>query len=53
LDGGHLVMYIIEGIKGKALSEEVQARMQHIGIVILALLMMLAFYNDIRRLFGE
>lgn len=53
LDGGHLMMYIIEAVKGKALSDEVQARMQHIGIVILALLMVLAFYNDIRRLLGE
>lgn len=53
LDGGHLMMYVIEGIKGKALSENVQARLQHVGIVILAMLMMLAFYNDIRRLLGE
>jgi regulator of sigma E protease len=52
LDGGHLLMYVIEGIKGKALSEEVQARMQHVGMVILAMLMMLAFYNDIMRLIG-
>jgi regulator of sigma E protease len=52
LDGGHLLMYVIEGVKGKALSEEVQARMQHVGMVILAMLMMLAFYNDIMRLIG-
>ncbi|WP_455210391.1 sigma E protease regulator RseP [Kaarinaea lacus] len=52
LDGGHLLLYVIEGIKGKALSEDIQARMQHIGMVILAMLMMLAFYNDIMRLIG-
>ncbi len=52
LDGGHLLMYVIEGIKGKALSEEIQARMQHVGMVILAMLMMVAFYNDIMRLIG-
>ena len=52
LDGGHLLMYAIEGVKGKALSEEMQARMQHVGMVILAMLMMLAFYNDIMRLIG-
>jgi regulator of sigma E protease len=52
LDGGHLLMYVIEGIKGKALSEEVQAKMQQFGMVILAMLMMLAFYNDIMRLIG-
>ncbi|KPJ94675.1 MAG: RIP metalloprotease RseP [Gammaproteobacteria bacterium SG8_11] len=53
LDGGHLLVYVIEGVKGKALSEEIQARMQHVGMVILAMLMMLAFYNDIMRLIGE
>jgi regulator of sigma E protease len=52
LDGGHLLMYLIEGIKGKALSEDVQAKMQQVGMVILAMLMMLAFYNDIMRLIG-
>jgi regulator of sigma E protease len=52
LDGGHLLVYVIEGVKGKALSDEVQARMQHVGMVILAMLMMLAFYNDIMRLIG-
>jgi len=52
LDGGHLLMYVIEGIKGKALSEDVQAKMQQFGMVILAMLMMLAFYNDIMRLIG-
>jgi regulator of sigma E protease len=52
LDGGHLLMYLIEGIKGKALSEDMQAKMQQVGMVILAMLMMLAFYNDIMRLIG-
>ncbi|MCI0507767.1 MAG: sigma E protease regulator RseP [Gammaproteobacteria bacterium] len=51
LDGGHLLFYFIEIIKGSALSDETQLKMQHIGIVLLGLLMMLAFYNDIQRLF--
>jgi membrane-associated protease RseP (regulator of RpoE activity) len=34
------------------LSEDVQAKMQQFGMVILAMLMMLAFYNDIMRLIG-
>ncbi|WP_455223108.1 sigma E protease regulator RseP [Kaarinaea lacus] len=51
LDGGHLLFYFIEIVKGSALSEETQLRMQHIGIVLLGMLMMLAFYNDIQRLF--
>jgi len=51
LDGGHLLFYAIEIVKGRALSDEVQLKMQHIGIVMLGMLMMLAFYNDIQRLF--
>ena len=51
LDGGHLLFYFIEIVKGKALSDEAQLKMQHIGIVMLGLLMILAFYNDIQRLF--
>ena len=50
LDGGHLLFYLIEIVKGRALSEEMQLRMQHIGIVMLGCLMILAFYNDIHRL---
>lgn len=50
LDGGHLLFYFIEIIKGKALSEETQLKMQHVGIVMLGCLMVLAFYNDIHRL---
>ncbi|WP_455200713.1 RIP metalloprotease RseP [Kaarinaea lacus] len=51
LDGGHLLFYAIEIVKGSALSDEAQLKMQHIGIVMLGMLMMLAFYNDIQRLF--
>jgi len=51
LDGGHLLFYAIEVVKGRSLSDEVQAKMQHVGIVMLGLLMVLAFYNDIQRLF--
>lgn len=51
LDGGHLLFYVIEIVKGRALSDEAQLKMQHVGIVMLGLLMILAFYNDIQRLF--
>ncbi len=52
LDGGHLFFFLIEGIKGRPLSEEAQLRGQQIGLVILLLLMGLAFYVDISRLLG-
>ncbi|NOZ53470.1 MAG: RIP metalloprotease RseP [Gammaproteobacteria bacterium] len=53
LDGGHLLYYLIEIVKGSALSDEIQGLMQRVGIVLLGLLMMLAFYNDIQRLFSS
>lgn len=50
LDGGHLMYYLAELIKGKPLSERVMAIGQQIGLTVLALLMGLALYNDIFRL---
>ncbi|MBX3726999.1 MAG: RIP metalloprotease RseP [Xanthomonadales bacterium] len=50
LDGGHLLYYLIELVKGSPLSERAMAAGQYIGLVMLAGLMGLAFYNDILRL---
>lgn len=50
LDGGHLLIYLIEGIQGKPLSEAALHWGQQIGIVLLISLMVLAFYNDIMRI---
>lgn len=50
LDGGHLFYYLIESIKGGPVSETFEARGQQIGIMILALLMMIALFNDFQRL---
>lgn len=50
LDGGHLMYYLIELVKGSPVSEQAQAVGQYIGLVLLAGLMGLAFYNDIVRL---
>lgn len=52
LDGGHLLYYAFEAIRGKPLSEAVQAWGQQIGIMLLVGLMILAFYNDITRIFS-
>lgn len=52
LDGGHLLYYAIEWIRGRPLSEAVQAAGQQAGMVALLMLMVLAFYNDILRLLG-
>ncbi len=52
LDGGHLMYLIMEGIKGKPLSEKSMIQIQTFGMMIIASLMMLAFYVDIVRLIG-
>ncbi|TXK62158.1 RIP metalloprotease RseP [Alkalisalibacterium limincola] len=53
LDGGHLLYYFIELIKGSPVSERTMIVGQYIGLAMLAGLMGLAFYNDILRLFGS
>ncbi|MBD8879181.1 RIP metalloprotease RseP [Rhodanobacter sp. 7MK24] len=50
LDGGHLLYYLIELLKGSPLSEQATAIGQYIGLVLLFSLMGLVFYNDIHRL---
>lgn len=50
LDGGHLMYYLIEFVKGSPVSEEVQMLGQRIGIALLIGVMLLAFYNDFVRL---
>ncbi|HNW78821.1 MAG TPA: sigma E protease regulator RseP [Candidatus Competibacteraceae bacterium] len=52
LDGGHLLYYLIELVKGSPLSEAAQAAGQQVGMVILLLLMGLALFNDFSRLLG-
>jgi len=52
LDGGHLMYYFVELIKGSPVSEQTQAAGQYFGLFILAGLMSLAFINDILRLFN-
>ncbi len=52
LDGGHLLYFFIELLKGKPLSEKIQIYGQQLGMVLLAGLMSIAFYNDILRLVG-
>jgi regulator of sigma E protease len=52
LDGGHLLFFFVEAIKGSPLSEQVQMVGQKIGIIALLLLMGVAFYVDISRMLG-
>lgn len=50
LDGGHLVYYIIEALRGRPVSEQVQLFGLKIGMALLGTMMLLALFNDIMRL---
>lgn len=52
LDGGHLLYYFAEFVTGRPVSERVQEIGQKIGLGLLGLLMFLAIYNDLQRLFA-
>ena len=52
LDGGHLMYYLWEGITGKSPSDVWMERLQRGGIAVLLLMMSIAMFNDITRLFG-
>jgi len=50
LDGGHLLFYAIEAIRGRPLSERAQEIGFRIGLAIVLMLMVFATYNDVLRL---
>ncbi len=52
LDGGHLMYYVAEMIRGKPVSDRALEIGQRIGMVVLFSLMAFAIYNDIYRLVG-
>ncbi|AFY03339.1 zinc metalloprotease [Bdellovibrio bacteriovorus str. Tiberius] len=52
LDGGHLVFYVIELVKGAPLSMKKMEIAQQVGLAILMSLMIFALFNDFTRLFG-
>jgi len=51
LDGGHLLFFLIEAIKGSPVSIKVREVAQQVGLFLLIMLMILVFYNDITRIF--
>lgn len=50
LDGGHLLYYLIEMVKGSPVSEAAQEFGLKIGVAILIMLMSVALFNDFNRL---
>ena len=49
LDGGHLMYYIVEILKGSPVSDHVMEIGQKVGLALLGLLMAIALYNDFNR----
>jgi regulator of sigma E protease len=52
LDGGLLLYYAIEVLKGSPASERAMELGQRLGIALLLVLMAFAFFNDLNRLFA-
>lgn len=53
LDGGHLLYYTVELLKGSPVSERVWDVGQRVGIALLVTMMAFAMYNDISRLISN
>jgi regulator of sigma E protease len=53
LDGGHLMYYMFEIVKGTPVSDKTMEIGQHVGMALLFLLMVFALYNDITRLINS
>jgi len=51
LDGGHLLFFAIEAVKGSPVSEKIQLFFQQIGIALLMTLMIFTMFMDVERLF--
>ena len=52
LDGGHLMYYLWEGITGRSVSDAWMERLQRGGVAVLLVMMSIALFNDVTRLFG-
>lgn len=52
LDGGHLMYYLWEGVTGRGVSDAWMERLQRAGVAVLLLMMSIALFNDVTRLFG-
>ncbi len=53
LDGGHLVYYGLEAIRGRPLSERFVELTQKAGLAIIGAMMVVALFNDLSRLIGS
>lgn len=52
LDGGHLLFYCIEAVQGRPLAEKFQDYSFRFGFLLIASLMALTLFNDVKQLFS-
>jgi regulator of sigma E protease len=52
LDGGHLMYYLWEAVTGKSVSDAWMERLQRGGVAVLLVMMSIALFNDVARIFG-
>ncbi len=52
LDGGHLMYYLWEAVTGRSISDAWMERLQRGGVAVLLVMMSIALFNDVNRLFG-
>jgi len=52
LDGGHLVYYLWEAVTGRGVPDAWMERLQRAGMGVLLVMMCIALFNDVTRLFG-
>jgi regulator of sigma E protease len=53
LDGGHVLVFAIEGARRKPLSDKARERIQLAGLIVIGLITILALLNDVSRLFPK
>lgn len=53
LDGGHLMCYLYESVRGRPVPPSVMSFLQRLGLLLVALLMFTALYNDLMRWWGQ
>ena len=52
LDGGHLMYYLWEAVTGRSISDAWMERLQRGGVAVLLVMMSIALFNDVARIFG-
>jgi regulator of sigma E protease len=51
LDGGHLLVFVVEAIQRRPISRKTRERIQLVGLIVVGLITILALRNDVKRFF--